>query len=97
MHADYEPTVGASQAELAGYWGHEPTDPRRFAALIVRLSRMEDLPARLLIGAQAYEFITQAERERANLAVRWRPVSECVDFDAKTPIESAEPLSQSMD
>lgn len=93
MHPDYHATVGASQDMLASYWGHEPIDPRRFAALVVRLSRMEDLPARLLIGAQTCELIGQAENERAKVAERWRPVSECVEFDSGIPVEAAEPLS----
>jgi NAD(P)-dependent dehydrogenase (short-subunit alcohol dehydrogenase family) len=92
MGEDYLPSVGAAQESLAGYWGNETIDPQKFAEVIVRLSRMVDLPGHLLIGAQAYDLIFQAEAERTKLAERWRPISECVEFDSAIPIELANPL-----
>lgn len=90
MIADYLPTVGESEKALAGYWGNEPTDPRRFAQLIVRLSTAGDLPARLLIGKAAADLVLELETERAKIAERWRPFSESVDFDSPIAVDQVE-------
>lgn len=86
---DYLATVGETNRVLDSFWGHEPIDPKRFAALIFRLSRMDDLPSRLLVGGQGAELIKQLETARAEVAERWRQFSECVEYDSPIAVEDA--------
>ena len=88
---DYQASVGAAQERLQSLWGNEPIDPERFAELIVRLSRMEDLPAHLVIGAHAIPIVQNVEAERIAEMERWRPVSESVEFDSTSSIADVEP------
>jgi len=90
---DYRASVGAAQDKLESLWGNEPIDPERFGALIVRLSRMEELPARLVIGAHAIPIVQRAEAERRAEMERWRPVSESVEFGSEVSIADVEPLA----
>lgn len=89
MGEDYLPTVGETNKMLESFWGNEPIDPKRFAALIVRLSRMDELPARLLVGGQGADLIKQLEAERAKVAERWRQFSDCVEYDSTIAVEDA--------
>lgn len=89
---DYRASVGAAQDRLESLWGNEPIDPERFAALIVRLPRMQELPARLVIGAHAIPIVENVEAERTEEMERWRPVSESVEFGSATSIADAVPL-----
>ncbi|MEX3630188.1 MAG: SDR family NAD(P)-dependent oxidoreductase [Burkholderia sp.] len=83
---DYAPSVGQVLALLDAYAGHEVGDPARIAALIVELSRREDLPMRLLLGGDAQYVAEQAESERAEEAARWRATTLSTQFDdAKLP------------
>ncbi len=86
MLPDYAPSVGKILALLGGYAGHEIGDPARIAALIVELSRRDDVPMRLLLGADALFVAEQAETERAEEAARWRDTTLSTQFaDAKLP------------
>jgi NAD(P)-dependent dehydrogenase (short-subunit alcohol dehydrogenase family) len=89
---DYQISVGAAQDRLESLWGNEPIDPERFAALIVRLSRMQELPAHLVIGAHAIPIVQNVEAERTAEMERWRPVSESVEFGSVASIADAEPV-----
>ena len=89
---DYHASVGAAQDQLESLWGNEPIDPQRFAALIVRLSRMEQLPSHLVIGAHAVPIVQNVEAERTKELERWRPVSESVEFGSPVSIAEVEPL-----
>ncbi|WP_186116313.1 SDR family NAD(P)-dependent oxidoreductase [Burkholderia gladioli] len=83
---DYAPSVGQVLSLLDTYVGHEVGDPARIAALIVELSRREDVPARLLLGGDALYVTEQAEAERAEEAARWRATTLSTQFDdAKLP------------
>ncbi|WP_186124544.1 SDR family NAD(P)-dependent oxidoreductase [Burkholderia gladioli] len=83
---DYAPSVGQVLSLLDAYAGHEVGDPARIAALIVELSRREDVPARLLLGGDALYVAEQAEAERAEEAARWRATTLSTQFDdAKLP------------
>ena len=89
---DYQASVGAAQDQLESLWGNEPIDPQRFAALIVRLSRMAQLPSHLVIGAHAVPIVQNVEAERTKELERWRPVSESVEFGSPVSIAEVEPL-----
>ncbi|KVP64257.1 SDR family NAD(P)-dependent oxidoreductase [Burkholderia ubonensis] len=86
MLPDYQPSVGRMLDLLGAYGGHEVGDPARIAALIVELSRRDDVPMRLLLGGDAVFVCEQAEAQRADEAARWRDTSLSTQFpDAKLP------------
>ncbi|AJK46915.1 SDR family NAD(P)-dependent oxidoreductase [Burkholderia plantarii] len=86
MLPEYEPSVGRILALLNTYGGHEVSDPARIAALIVELSRRDDVPKRLLLGGDALYVCEQAEAQRADEAARWRSTTLSTHFpDAKLP------------
>ena len=83
---DYEPSVGKILELLGSYGGHEVGDPARIAALIVELSRRDDVPMRLLLGSDALFVCEQAETQRAEEAARWRDATLSTMFpDAPLP------------
>ncbi|VWD12245.1 short-chain dehydrogenase/reductase SDR [Burkholderia contaminans] len=83
---DYRPSVGKMLDMLGVYGGHEVGDPARIAALIVELSRRDDVPTRLLLGGDALFVCEQAEAQRAEEAARWRDTTLSTMFpDAKLP------------
>jgi NAD(P)-dependent dehydrogenase (short-subunit alcohol dehydrogenase family) len=88
MLPDYQASVGQVLKLLNSYGGHEIGDPAKIAALIVNLSRRQDLPSRLLLGADALHVCGQAEARRAEDLERWRETSLSVHFDgAQLPAE----------
>ncbi|WP_233237954.1 SDR family NAD(P)-dependent oxidoreductase [Bordetella sp. LUAb4] len=82
----YEPSVGKILELLAAYGGNEVSDPARIGALIVDLSRRDDLPQRLLLGGDALFVCEQAETQRAAQQAHWRDVTLSTHFpDAQLP------------
>lgn len=79
---DYEPSVGAVVKALQSYWGHETSDPKKVAQVILRLAESESLPAHLLIGSDAVRFAAEAQVTRDTEAERWREVSVSTDVSA---------------
>ena len=78
--AEYEESVGKTLSALDGYWGHENSDPRLMAELIVMLADKNDLPAHLLLGSDALTASKQTQDARTALAEKWRETSKSVDF-----------------
>jgi hypothetical protein len=67
--------VGEAVNTLKSYWGHETSDPDKVAQVVLRLAASDSLPAHLLLGSDAVQFVGQAEATRAADAERWREVS----------------------
>ena len=83
---DYEQTVGNMLRLLEAYGGHEISDPAKIAALIVELSRRDQLPLRLLLGGDALHVCSLADAERAEEQARWRETTLSTHFpDAQLP------------
>ncbi len=78
--AEYEESVGKMLSSLDGYWGHENSDSRLMAELIVMLADKNDLPAHLLLGSDALTASKQTQDARTALAEKWRETSKSVDF-----------------
>lgn len=78
--AEYEESVGKTLSSLDGYWGHENSDSRLMAELIVMLADKNDLPPHLLLGSDALTVSKQMEDARTALAEKWRETSKSVDF-----------------
>ena len=83
---DYEQSVGNMLRLLEAYGGHEISDPAKIAALIVQLSRRDELPLRLLLGGDALHVCNLADAERAEEQERWRETTLSTHFpDAQLP------------
>jgi NAD(P)-dependent dehydrogenase (short-subunit alcohol dehydrogenase family) len=76
---DYERSVGAVIKALDSHWGHENSDPAKVAEVVLRLAASDQLPAHLLLGSDALQYVAQAEATRAADAERWREVSVSTD------------------
>lgn len=75
----YKPTVGVVVGFVRDSYLTAPTDPARVARLVVDLTRMAEPPARLLVGADAFESgraLTQAVAENDE---RWKDLTVSVN------------------
>lgn len=67
---------------LANNDGNQPGDPRRAAAVIVRVAQMSEPPERLILGTDALTYAERAARELADSDAMWRDISTSIDFSA---------------
>jgi NAD(P)-dependent dehydrogenase (short-subunit alcohol dehydrogenase family) len=90
----YASTVGAVARFQREYDGAQPGDPKKAAAAIVNIARLDEPPMRLLLGRDAVRAAAEAERARADADRKWRSLSESTDFidDAG---QTSNPASQS--
>src|SRR2546427_3830819 len=65
---DYEASVGSILKMLRGLEGRSEGDPRKIADVIVQLANSDDVPVRLMLGADAEKRGQQAEAARASEA-----------------------------
>jgi len=79
---DYEASVSAVAKALEAYWGHETSDPAKVAQVVVRLAASDQLPAHLLLGSDAVQYVAQAEAARTADAERRREVTLSTDAAA---------------
>lgn len=82
---DYQASMGDFKALIDAYVGHEVGDPERVAKLIVALTSHATLPARLLLGSDAWQVVEAEEQTRRETMLRWKPVTLAADFDAVSP------------
>jgi NAD(P)-dependent dehydrogenase (short-subunit alcohol dehydrogenase family) len=83
---EYEQSVGDMLRALDRIWGHENSDPRLIAKLIVRLADESELPPHLVLGSDALTYLKQADDERAALVERWRGASQSVDLQSASSV-----------
>src|ERR1700742_273757 len=84
-HPDYDSTVGATARFQRDYNGKQPGDPKKAAAAIVRLTREQKPPLRLLLGSDAYNGAEKNDLARLDEARMWKELSLSTDFDSKSP------------
>lgn len=77
----YQQTVGAFATMLRTMSGNESSDPVKVAEAIVELSRRDDAPAEILIGADAVEYAAQAARAVSESDRQWHDFSISVKAD----------------
>jgi len=82
---DYHASMAAFKALMDAYVGHEVGDPERIAKLIVTLASRATVPARLLLGSDAWQLAEAEEQARREAMQRWKPVTLAADFDAASP------------
>src|SRR5437870_9252446 len=90
----YASTVGAVARFQREYDGAQPGDPKKAAAAVLNIARLDEPPMRLLLGRDAVRAAAEAERTRAEADRKWRSLSESTDFidDAG---QTSNPASQS--
>src|SRR5438445_266958 len=73
-------TVGAAARFQREYDGAQPGDPKKAAAAVLNIARLDEPPLRLLLGRDAVRAAAEAERTRAEADRKWRSLSESTDF-----------------
>src|SRR5712672_2429396 len=76
----YSSTVGAAARFQREYDGAQPGDPKKAAAAVLYIARLDEPPMRLLLGRDAVRAAAEAERTRAEADRTWRSLSESTDF-----------------
>jgi NAD(P)-dependent dehydrogenase (short-subunit alcohol dehydrogenase family) len=69
---EYEASVGKVMTLLRSVVGRAEGDPKRIADLVVSLTNRDDVPVRLILGADAEKRVHYAEAARAEEAAKWR-------------------------
>jgi NAD(P)-dependent dehydrogenase (short-subunit alcohol dehydrogenase family) len=78
---DYEASVGSILKMLRGLEGRAEGDPRKIADVILQLANSDDVPLRLILGADAEKRVQQAEAARASEAEKWRHLTVSTVFE----------------
>src|ERR1700746_3463254 len=91
----YASTVGAVARFQREYDGAQPGDPKKAAAAVLNIARLDEPPMRLFLGRDAVRAAAEAERTRAEADRKWRSLSESTDFvdDAGQTSNPASPSS----
>ncbi|MET0419606.1 MAG: SDR family NAD(P)-dependent oxidoreductase, partial [Actinoplanes sp.] len=79
---EYRPVIEPVVERMRRTSGNQPGDPARAAQAIIRITRVDDPPLRLLLGADAVAGATAAAEALAASDARWRELSESIVFDA---------------
>ena len=77
---DYEPSVGPTYEMMAGEHGSSESDPKKIADVLVKLSGMEEVPKRLILGGDAEAYVKQGETARAEEAAKYRGLTLATEF-----------------
>ena len=77
----YDATVGATARFQRDYNGKQPGDPLKAALAVVKLTRTEKPPLRLLLGQDAYDGARRNDLARLEEAEAWKDVSTSTGFD----------------
>ena len=78
---EYEASVGSFLKMLRGLEGRLEGDPRKIASVILQLANSDDVPVRLILGADAERRVQQAEAARASEAEKWRHLTVSTVFE----------------
>ena len=78
---EYEASVGSTLKILRGLEGRSEGDPRKIADVIVQLANSEEVPSRLILGADAEKRVQQTESARASEAEKWRHLTVSTVFE----------------
>jgi NAD(P)-dependent dehydrogenase (short-subunit alcohol dehydrogenase family) len=72
---EYEESVGAIYRLLAAVRGNAEGDPKKIAAVVVKLANMEEVPKRLILGKDAEIRVKNVESARAVEAAKYRDLT----------------------
>jgi NAD(P)-dependent dehydrogenase (short-subunit alcohol dehydrogenase family) len=88
---DYLPSVGRLTRMLAEHRQAPAGDPKKVAAVVVRLASHATPPMHLLLGSDAVHFAGLADAARKASGELWHCVSVATDFAAAAPIPAFPP------
>lgn len=77
----YRPVIDPAVQRLRQASGNQPGDPARAAQAIITITKVDDPPLRLLLGADAVAAASVAAEALAASDARWRELSESIAFD----------------
>ena len=81
VSAPYQGTVGAAARATAGFKRVANSDPQKVAGIVLDVAGRDDLPLRLLVGSDAYEYGREAWRHRIETDEKWEALSRSADHD----------------
>ncbi|MFJ4922558.1 oxidoreductase [Streptomyces sp. NPDC088725] len=80
----YRATVGAMVEMLRTGDGRQPGDPAKAARVILGLPDLTEPPLHLLLGSDAYGYVTASDRARTESDTKWRELTESINYDDVT-------------
>src|SRR5260221_135891 len=89
---DYGSTVDAAARFQRGHDGAQPGDPKKAAAAVLNIARLDEPPMRLLLRRDAVRAAAEAERTRAEADRKWRSVAEATGF-IRDPRQDSNPAA----
>jgi len=78
--ADYAETAAARMGATSGYSGRQPGDPVRAGEAMIAATEAAEAPRHLVLGAIAYNAVTQKLKERLAQIELWDEISLSADF-----------------
>ncbi|MGW6744773.1 oxidoreductase [Streptomyces sp. NPDC055025] len=82
ISAPYRETVGAMAEMVRTMDGRQTGDPARAAQVILGLPDLDEPPVHLLLGSDAYRYVTDSDRARSESDAKWRELTESIDYDS---------------
>jgi NAD(P)-dependent dehydrogenase (short-subunit alcohol dehydrogenase family) len=82
---EYAPSVGAMLEFLRSYIGTAEGDPKKIADVIVKLANSDDVPLRLILGADALTRVDMVEEARAKEKAKWHETTLSTVFGDTVP------------
>ncbi|WP_035347336.1 SDR family NAD(P)-dependent oxidoreductase [Edaphobacter aggregans] len=89
---EYQETIGSKFQLMRAIEGKQEGDPKRIAALIVKLANSDELPMRLILGAQAEQIVASVEAARAEEAKKFRKLTHSTVFPEVESVPEVEKL-----
>jgi NAD(P)-dependent dehydrogenase (short-subunit alcohol dehydrogenase family) len=78
---DYQATVGPMRSGASALHGHQPGDPKKFAAVIIQLANTERPPLHLPVGKDTIDLYRSNAASMAQEIEAWLPVATSTDHD----------------
>jgi NAD(P)-dependent dehydrogenase (short-subunit alcohol dehydrogenase family) len=78
---DYQATVGPMRSGASALHGHQPGDPKKFAAVIIQLANTERPPLHLPVGKDTIDLYRSNAAKMAQEIEAWLPVATSTDHD----------------
>lgn len=83
---EYKESIGPILELLQSIEGRQEGDPAKIAEVILRLANSDQVPRRLILGADAEKRVQYAEKIRAEEAEKWRNLTLSTVFEDAEPI-----------
>jgi NAD(P)-dependent dehydrogenase (short-subunit alcohol dehydrogenase family) len=83
---EYQASVGPIYQWLKDGAGHEESDPRKIANVILTLVKGDKVPRRLILGATAAAYLKQWDLSRLAETEAWQSLTESTTADDATPM-----------